>query len=181
MSNDTANAAFSKVLDTTYDSKVLQGLLRILPESLRIIKGTLDIDALTTAQGVATAGQLAVGEVAAFLDDSGNPIQLNAGDQIVYINAIATTDLADTTAVPAIGLCPTSYGTDSLVTALITVTDADDFNPSATTGLFDGTDPVVEPGCLVLAEDVVGTYLVCDNTATATLTTGVLQVTLVVV
>lgn len=159
MSSSTANAAYTKILDATYDSKVLQGLLRILPESFRVVKGT------------ATIGTTGSGDSVAVNDAAGNPILLNAGEIIVSASVAATTTMTSGgSATLTIGSSNVAAG--SGVTA--------DSNILETLSLAEVNGTGELPGPLVRLVPADEQYLIAE-VGTAAATAGVVEVVLVIV
>jgi hypothetical protein len=76
----TENAAFTQVVDTIYDSKVLAGLVSsgVLPSTFRVIKGTITFDASATAVGYPIIDSY-----------TGEQVLLNSTQAILYAAAYA--------------------------------------------------------------------------------------------
>lgn len=170
----TSNAAFTKVQDTIYDSKLLAGLaqLSILPKSFRVIKAVMNVDDTTTAvDGVATAGTIAAGESGLFIDsETGEAVYLEEGEQIVFLSAVSTTALVSGgSATVEIGTTAATT-TDALATTIAGSTTA--FATFNTSGL-----NLAAAGTLVQASEP---YLKFE-VATASITAGVVQCVLIVV
>ena len=166
---NVANVAFTKVQDTVYDSKLMDGLakLGVLPKSFQAIQAVLDVSKVTVADdGVAAAGVLGVGEAGRFLDvNTGEPVILATGQQVVLCQAVVTTDVAGGSLSIGLAVAGTS---DTNTTPLTAATTAAVLNPNGA-GL-------VNPGNLVAAAH----YLKGAATLSP-VTAGVVQVLLIVV
>lgn len=173
MSAVNGNDGFSKVKDSIYDSKLMEGLsnLGVLPHTFQAIQAVLDIDDVTVADdGVATAGTIVAGESGRFLDvHTGEPVILGSGQQVVLCQAAVTTTLvAGTGATLSIGLAVAGT-TDALTTVLTTATV---FGTLNTAGM-----GLTNPG------NVVGSsaHYLKGVAAVEAFTAGVIQVLLIVV
>lgn len=159
MSSTTANASYTKILDTVYDSKVLQGLLRILPESFRVVKGTADL------------GATASGDSVAVNDASGNPVLLNAGEVIVAATVAATTTVASG------GAATVTIGTSNVAAGASVTADS---NILETLSLAELNGTAELPGPLVRLIPADEQYCIAEVGSAAT-TAGVVEVVLVIV
>jgi hypothetical protein len=164
MSENNGNSTFTKVLDTLYDSKIVDGLVEagLAPRSLRIIRGTV------TPRGANTA----------VLDArTGATITFQENDLIVAASCIATTNFATLTNLN-LGLAATDGGAVSSVICLATALA--DLNAGGMT-LYPAAvaaATAAQPAAVVVGS----TNRFLSATATGTTeTTGVLQVVIVVV
>jgi len=162
MSSSTANAAWTKVLDTAYDSKVLQGLLRILPETFRIVVGTADF-----------TGGLDAGDSVAVNDASGNPILLTAGETIIGLNVVATTDTS--------GSGTGSFGLSS-VAAGTNIEAAVDILPAVTVTEMNDGHSLANETITTVQVAASQQYLIAESTAGgAAIAEGVVKVVAIIV
>ncbi len=95
---EVANAGFSKIQDTLYDTtSIFHGLVSsgILPQGFKVIVGTVSI--------VGAAGNYPV------LDANSDAIVMSAGQTIIYVSGAVTTTLAGGTSAQ-LGLAATASG-----------------------------------------------------------------------
>jgi hypothetical protein len=170
MSSNVDQNLFVKVIDTVYDSKVIKGLHKMLPQTMRVIKAYADFTAVTS-----TAGNYRLLDVA---DDS--PVSLEEGNVVVYGMAVTDGALLFGGGNVTIGLA--TVGTESTPA---TVSDVTLFKVVADSVLTLGIQlpPTTATGALLSTELFVGNTIKYLNvtTASACSVSGRLNVVLIVV
>jgi hypothetical protein len=102
MSNqyEASNLGFSRIKDTVYDSKIMEGLVRlgVLPEGYRAIHAVLDVSKMTVEEdGVSIAGQITDGECGIFRDVfTGERVLIHTSKQVITCQLSVVDDLAGT-------------------------------------------------------------------------------------
>jgi hypothetical protein len=160
---DVQNLGFKVVHDTVIDSGVLSGLVEagVIPKSFRVIKGEVDF---LGGDNAGVEGSYAV------LDSStGKQVLLSTGEQIVFLSAVATTDIAD-----AVNF---GLGLNPLEAAIGTATQTDLVTEAAVAGVNAGVNPIPAAAAVT----VVGADVWLQASITGTATAGVVQVVVVVV
>lgn len=108
----TENSAFTKIVDATYDSKVLSGLVAagILPPTFRVIKATADVSSA------------AAGDNVPFLDaTTGQQVVLGEQQAILYAALYASATLTSGgSPTLSVGLATAADGANSTNTLLFT-------------------------------------------------------------
>jgi hypothetical protein len=165
----TSNTNFTKIQDTVYDSKLMEGLsnLGIFPSSFKVIVATVDVSSLAIGAAV----------IQALVDDhTGNQVVFAAGQQVILVRGGASTAITTEANLDLFQVGVAATATGAVVEVLSNAATGELLGATTGTGLALTTDA---NGGVIGTTNIYG--VISTTVSVANLTAGVIKVVLVVV